>query len=187
MNSLISNWLLLTAQGVVALPPGREVFREYFESLGFDFGWLSLEDLEKLSGYPASSTGPVVRKIMGEAKKADFEVWVKNWAHIEALPHLEPKEGEERDKKSNFEGLKGLFYDLVAYAAGAKTPEQLVVTFSARMINGKIRRLGFTKKEYRMHILVVGYNGDKPFAPASFPEDYPSDLLEFLERWEVSS
>lgn len=149
-----------------------EDLKAFFESLGIDFGQLTEEHLAKLAKYSNKYKGPVVTVLIGKEKKLRFREWVQTRAAMCRWPHLS---GES--SKSNYEGFSALFYESLSYAAGAYDWSTFSERTACRVFNGRLR-LGLVTGE-RRKILVPGHSS-KPFAPASFPPQYPMELFMYL-------
>lgn len=102
----------------------------------------------------------------------------------ETLPHLKDK------PKSKTEGMIGFFTDLTALAfagEGNYTFEDFDLVTSKRIESFEARKVGSWKKE-NFQITIKGYNKNEegvevPFAPASFPPDFPEKALSFIRTW----
>lgn len=168
----------------------KSLKEEMSDLLGANFDGLTDEDLTNLGKYTNAAKGPVVTKIWGKLITDRFKALAKEKADYYETPSL-ADDGTGKEK-SDVEGLKALFYELTAYAAGAYTWERLETNLDARLYNW-----GKKKKEQRFHIMVAGYNTiqrvkkggetvdvELPFAPASLPKEFANDLFNFF--WNIA-
>ena len=149
-----------------------EDLKTFFENLGVDFGQLTEEQILQLAKYSNKYKGPVVTVLIGEERKLQFREWVKSRAEMYGWSHLS---GDKN--KSNHEGFTALFYESIAYAAGAYDWSTFSMRTECRVFNGRLR-LGRATGD-RRKIFVPGHSS-KPFAPASFPPQYPMELFMYL-------
>lgn len=158
--------------------------KTYFE--GCTAKELSAEARKKLafSHYGQKQRSRVVKEIW-EEKYDEFKKWVKDKYIPEAeasgqkLYHLKGK------PESKSEGMVSFFADMTAFAfadEGDYTFENFDLVTSARIASYEGHQKGNWKKE-DYQIPISGYNNGVPFAPASFPPDFPEKALNFIRSW----
>lgn len=99
-------------------------------------------------------------------------------------------------------GMRQYFGELTALAYTSEeefSTGDFITRITAQAINGRLRERGLTGKYNRMLIRVGGYNtinysfkgkpddkreGPLPFAPASFPPEFPKKAWEFMKTWK---
>jgi len=202
---LVDEWVDYLTEIGLAKELDRASLRTVLEECGADFE-IADEARESLHSnhYSANVCRKGVAAIWGD-QYDEFVSWTKEYVKtFEAqkgknMPELE-KRGRKIGKK--FIGLVGLIEELTAYAAGDDESYPFgtfFVRMSQRALNGKVRyELGLTKREFHFHLIVPGYNtikyefigqegdvreGELPFAPASFPPEFPKLAWEHIKSW----
>lgn len=160
--------------------------RTYFEGCGATEP--SAESRKKLAfrHYGQKQRSAVMKEIWGD-KYDRFKKWVAEEYIPDAeasglkLFHLKNKP----DTKS--EGMISFFADMTAFAFSPEdgyTFENFDLVTSTRIASYEKHVQGGWKKE-DFQIPIPGYNDDKPFAPASFPPDFPAKALEQIRTWST--
>lgn len=195
--AVVETWMKNLSETSIAKELDRQVLKDVFESMGVERN--VPEELRVLlfsQHYPNPSRSTAIKHIWKERKKefADFckplsqsQVVFQESGNVEVSP-----------------GMRGFFADLTSLAYTSEEEFSMgdfVARTTARAINGMFREKGSTKFTNRMHIRVKGYNQagvqyrtgpnkdivqdeEVPFAPASFPPDFPVKAWEFMKTWK---
>lgn len=156
----------------------------FFEGCGAKEPSSEVQKQLSFNHYGQKQRSSVMREIWGD-KYSKFKEWIKD----EYIPEAENKGVKlfhlKNKPDSKSEGMLSFFADMTALAfasEGGYSFENFDLITSNRMRSYETHIKGGWKKE-DFQITISGYNENKPFAPASFPPDFPSRALEKIRTW----
>jgi hypothetical protein len=183
----------------------RALLRDVLTSLGanVEIPPRLLEDLGK-DNYTNASRAEAMKAVWGERFK-EFKKWTAEFVQgYEGRTGNELPKLDESGRKNA--GMIGFLGELTAYALGSDETYPFGTFFirlSQRALNGYVREMGLTEREYRFHLLVPKYNeiryefisagplaeepielkGALPFSPAGFPSGFIPAAWEEIKTW----
>lgn len=196
--AVVEGWIKDLSETSIAKELDRKVLRDVFESMGANFN-IGSELQEKFGRihYDNSIKSDSVKAVLGSRYK-EFWYFCKTIAPEKGIVY------KESGNKDTTAGLRHFLIELVTYAATTEeefSSADFITRVTGQAVNGKLREIfgGVLKLEHRMAIRVNGYNtihftfddkpeelreGPLPFAPASFPPDFPNQAWEFMKTWK---
>lgn len=191
----VEAWVqVLTIEGKVG-PISQELMAAALTDLGANFENLDEEGKQSLSHYSNKGKHLGMEQVWGQ-KRQEFRDWCDEWVgdYEQRTGTILPKivftdEDSGAKRPSKTEGMRQFFGEITAYSVGILEFSDFRARLEARLHNfgrsGKIT----TDEGGRIKIVVPGYNLDEkthkeiPFAPASFPPDFPVAAWEKMSSW----
>ncbi len=185
----VRRWIdYFSAEGSVGIL-NREIIKVTLADLGANFETLDEAGKRSLAGYSNRAKHLGMEQVWG-SRGQEFRTWSERWARqyeleegveLHKIVFKNKKTGKRRISKT--EGMRQFFGEITSYAAGCLSFFDLGKRLRARWQN-------FGKPEdKREKITVSGYNlskksaKEKPFAPASFPPEFPTDAWDEIVSW----
>ena len=163
-----------------------ELLRSVLTEVGANFEKLDDEGRKSLSQYSNKRKHVGMKQVWG-TRSEEFRGWTEQWVRDyeqetgKVLPNIVFKDKETGERRpSKTEGMRQFLGEITAYAAGCMEIHDLILRLEVRHSN-------FTGEKKR--IAILGYNisqrtgKEKPFAPASFPPEFPPDAWDKIKSW----
>lgn len=194
-TSVVDEWVKKLSETFMAGELDRSALRQVLESLGAN-PEISEDERRKFHGdsYSNAQRSPAMKAVW-ENRYGEFVEFTKSFS----VSEVKFKKTGNKDKIA---GMKQLLGELTAYAFTTEeefSQGDFMARITARAINGKFRQVEITHRTSRMFIKVSGYNmvnyvfygqegdkrtGEMPFAPASFPPEFPQQAWNFMKSWK---
>jgi hypothetical protein len=194
-RSVVNEWVKDLTETSIAQKLDRSALRMVLEDLGA-VKEISEEERRSFFGdrYSNADRAKAMRSVWGENYGA-----YKSFCEQFSFSEVKFKETGTVDKTA---GMRQFFGELTALAYTNEeefTMGDFIARITAQAVNGRLREAGFSARSNRMLIRVPGYNtmtyrlagqdesektGELPFAPASFPTEFPQKAWEFINTWK---
>ena len=159
------------------------VLRAVLEAHGANFDNLDGQGYLSLSGYSNKIKHLGMEQVWG-ANRGKFRKWCEEWVSEYEKTHDSLKAVKFTGRPSKTEGMRQFLGQLTSYAGGRLEFDDLKEDFEKRYRNfGKPKGQG-------ERLLIPGYNisektgEEKPFAPASFPPEFPISAWAEIVSWK---
>ena len=201
----LDTWMANFEERKLVAPLDRILLRDVFVDFGAN-PELPPKLLTRLDRkhYTNGLRAKAMKAVWGERFK-EFKGWTGEFTgeYEQRMGSKLPTLGESGRKNA---GMIAFLGELTAYAFGNEESYPFGVFFirlSQRALNGYVREMGLTEREYRFHLLVPGYNeikygftdfkeiseepielkGALPFSPAGFPSGFVPAAWEKIKTW----
>lgn len=166
------------------------------ESFSANFENLDEEGRGSLSKYSNKGKHLGIGQVWG-ARRAEFKTWTEEWVkdyeqgtgrELPKIVFTDEETGEKRPSKT--EGMRQFLGEVTAYAAGCMDFPSLAMRLGARHYNFGKPKDKLEEEGGRLKITIPGYNLSEetgkeiPFAPASFPPEFPKAAWERIKSWK---
>jgi len=191
----VDRWVIAYAsEGAIGLID-REILKSVLSEVGANFENLDQDGTKSLAQYSNKGKHLGTEQVWG-ARRAEFKAWTEAWVEDyerrtgRELPRVvftDEITGEKRPSKT--EGMRQFLGELTAYASGCLSFPELVKILITRRYNFGKPKDQSAEEGGRRKITFSGHNlsqetgKEKPFAPASFPPEFPLDAWEKIKSW----
>jgi hypothetical protein len=170
----IRHWINHFSETGEIKPLEASLLRPLLEAHGADFEKLDGAGYASLSGYSNNAKHLGMKQVWG-GRRLEFKTWCEEWVNEYEKTHKTLMPVKFGDKPSKTEGMRQFLGELTAFAARQLEFEEFKKRQEARHFN-------FRKpKADRVRITIPIQK--KPFAPASFPPEFPIAAWAEISSW----